>query len=150
MLARASDGKLLLYRGNGQAAGSPASAEQIGTGWGGFTALTAGGDFSGDGNPDILARTSDGSLLLYRGNGAGGFISPYPQVGSGWQSLAFLTLVGQGPHQPPPPPPPRRRAVPLRDGRVTINAGDRCTPPGGRCTSPSRSASARATRSRAW
>ena len=128
VLARTSDGKLFLYRGNGAGGWVTGRAEQIGSGWGGFTALTAGGDFSGDGNADILARKSDGSLLLYRGNGAGGFISPYPKVGSGWQSLSFLTLVGQ-PHRPPPPP---AAPVPIRDGRVTINAGDRCTPPGGR------------------
>ena len=30
----------------------------------------SGGDFSGDGKPDILARTREGALLLYRGNGA--------------------------------------------------------------------------------
>ena len=129
VLARTSDGKLLLYRGNGAGGWVTGRAEQIGSGWQGFTALTSGGDFSGDGNADILARTSDGSLLLYRGNGAGGFISPYPKVGSGWQSLSFLTLVGQ---PPPPPPPPPATPVPIRDGRVTINAGDRCTPPGGR------------------
>ena len=128
VLARTSDGKLLLYRGNGAGGWVTGRAEQIGSGWQGFTALTSGGDFSGDGNADILARKSDGSLLLYRGNGAGGFISPYPKVGSGWQSLSFLTLVGQ-PHRPPPPP---VTPVPIRDGRVTINAGDRCTPPGAR------------------
>ena len=79
------------------AAGSPAAAEQIGAGWAGFTALTSRGDFSGDGNPDILARASDGALLLYRGNGRGGFITPYPQVGAGWQSLTYITLIGQAP-----------------------------------------------------
>ena len=84
MLARASDGKLLLYRGNGAGGWVTGRREQIGIGWQPFTALTSGGDFSGDGNADILARASDGSLLLYRGNGAGGFIAPYPKIGSGW------------------------------------------------------------------
>ena len=157
LLARQSDGSLLLYRGNGDsgfigggghdrlrlgrlhraarprglerrrqgrrarprvrrqaaavprqrraAAGSPAGPSRSAPAGAASRRSTAGGDFSGDGNADILARTSDGALLLYRGNGAGGFIAPYPKVGSGWQSLSFLTLVGQ-PHPPPPPPPP--------------------------------------------
>ena len=51
----------------------PAGGGQgIGTGWGQFTALLTG-DWSGDGKPDILARASDGRLLMYRGNGSGGF-----------------------------------------------------------------------------
>ena len=130
VLARASDGRLLLYRGNGKAGWITGNAEPIGSGWGGFTALTANGDFSGDGFPDILARASDGRLLLYRGNGSGRFIAPYPQVGSGWQSLSMLTLIGQG--RRPPPAPPAPPAAPLPDGRVRLNAGDHCVPPGGR------------------
>ena len=30
-------------------------------------------DFDGDGNPDVLARDSSGTLWLYPGNGYGGF-----------------------------------------------------------------------------
>ena len=133
VLARQSDGTLLMYRGNGASGWVTGRAEKIGAGWGGFTALTARGDFCGDGRPDILARQSDGALLLYRGNGAGGFIAPYPKVGAGWQSLSFITLVGEGPSRPRRHPPRLRpRALPLRDGRVRLNAGDHCTPPGGR------------------
>ena len=44
------------------------------------------GDWSGDGTPDILARTQDGRLLMYRGNGSGGFSTGQgEQVGSGWR-----------------------------------------------------------------
>ena len=49
-------------------------AEPVGSGWAGFTALAAGGDFNGDGKADVLARTSDGALHLYRGNGASGWV----------------------------------------------------------------------------
>jgi hypothetical protein len=67
------------------------SGEQIGTGWGGFTALLAPRDWDGDGQPDLLARTSAGALLLYRGNGAGGFLQPTAkQIGSGWQVFTAL------------------------------------------------------------
>ena len=132
VLARGADGRLLLYRGNGRAGWITGSAEPIGTGWGGFTALTAGGDFSGDGFPDIIARASDNRLLLYRGNGSGAFIAPYPQIGSGWGSLSFITLIGQGRKPPPAAPAPAPPSVPLPDGRVRLNAGDHCVPPGGR------------------
>jgi hypothetical protein len=132
LLARQPDGTLLLYRGNGHAGWITGSGEPIGTGWGPFTALPANGDFSGDGFPDILARQSDGALLLYRGNGSGGFRGPYPQIGTGWQSLSFLMLVGQGRKPPPPAPAPAPPSAPLADGRVRLNAGDHCVPPGGR------------------
>ena len=73
MLARQSDGTLLLYRGNGAGGWRTGIGEPIGSSWQRFTALAGGGDFSGDGKPDVLARQSDGTLLLYRGNGAGGW-----------------------------------------------------------------------------
>ena len=59
-----------MYRGNGAGGFVTGRAEQIGTGWGPFTALLAPGDWSGDGYPDILARTSEGALLMYRGDGS--------------------------------------------------------------------------------
>jgi hypothetical protein len=141
LLARTSDGKLLLYRGNGTG-GFVGPYPQIGAGWQGFTALAAGGDFSGDGKPDVLARTSDGKLRLYRGNGTGGFTSPYPQIGSGWGGFTTILLVSAlaRPAQAPPPapaptPPPEPAAppsAPVPDGNVNLHAGLRCTPVGGR------------------
>jgi hypothetical protein len=131
VLARRGDGTLLLYRGDGAGGWITGAGERIGTGWGAFTALVAGGDFSGDGRADVLARQSDGSLLLYRGNGTGGFVpGTGQQIGGGWNALSLLTLVSQPPSVPAPaivPP-----AVPLPDGRARLDAGVRCTPPGGR------------------
>ncbi len=134
LLARTSDGGLLMYRGDGQ--GGFAGRAQIGSGWQSFTALLAGGDFSGDGKPDILARAEDGRLLMYRGDGDGGFVTGSPeQVGSGWGSLSGLMLSWDppAPAAPPPPPPPSPApAAAVPDGRVRLQAGIRCTPPGGR------------------
>jgi hypothetical protein len=130
VLARAQDGTLLMYRGNGKGGWVTGSGEPIGSGWEGFTALAARGDFSGDGNPDVLARAPDGALLMYRGNGRGGWITGSGEpIGAGWQTLSFITLVGEGRRAAPAPPPP---AAPLPDGRIRLNAGVRCTPPGGR------------------
>jgi hypothetical protein len=135
VLVVGGDGVLLMYRGNGAGGWVTGKSEQIGgSGWGAFTALASGGDFSGDGKPDVLARTSEGALLLYRGNGAGGWVSPFGEpISSGWNGLTFLTLVPTTPAAPAPPgpepvPPP---AVPVPDGNVSLTAGIRCTPPGG-------------------
>ena len=64
---------LLMYRGDGDGGWVTGAAEKIGSGWGPFSSILAGGDFSGDGKPDVLAVNPDGALLMYRGNGAGGW-----------------------------------------------------------------------------
>ena len=86
VLARDADGRLWLYRGNGQS-GFSWPRVQVGSGWGGFTALVTPGDFSGDGRVDVLARDADGKLWLYRGTGTGGWSSGRVDVGSGWNAL---------------------------------------------------------------
>jgi FG-GAP-like repeat/Tachylectin len=133
VLAVNPEGALLLYRGDGAGGWVSGQGEPVGSGWGGFTALAAGGDFSGDGKPDILARQPDGTLLLYRGNGAGGWLTGLGEpIGSGWNGLSYLTLVPASPPPPAPEPaPPAPPATPLPDGNVSLTAGLRCTPPGG-------------------
>ena len=45
-------------------------------------------DRDSDGNQDILATFSDGTLKLYRSNGKGGFIpEARPQIGRGWSAV---------------------------------------------------------------
>ena len=130
VLARQADGVLLMYRGNGAGGWVTGTGEPIGSGWQGFTALVSGGDFSGDGKPDVLARQADGALLLYRGDGAGGWLTGIGErIAEGFNSLAHLTLAAQW---RPPPVPPAPPVAPLPDGSVRLTAGIRCTPPGGR------------------
>jgi hypothetical protein len=43
-----------------------------------------------------------------------------------------MTLLGEGRKPPAAPAPPAPPSAPIRDGRVRLNAGDHCTPPGGR------------------
>ena len=74
VLAIDSGGALLQYRGTGAGGFMPNAGEAIGSGWGAFTALLAT-EFSGDGKQDLLARNTDGLLLMYRGNGRGGFVT---------------------------------------------------------------------------
>ena len=89
LIARTSDGRLYLYRGNGSGGFNPGST-QIGNGWNIFDLIIAPGDFSGDGRNDLIGRKPDGTLWLYRGNGSGGFTSPYPQIGHGWAGFAAI------------------------------------------------------------
>ena len=88
---RASDGALILYAGNGQ--GGFRFAQQVGSGWGAFTAVFSPGDFDGDGHPDVIARAADGTLWLYAGNGSGGWKTPRV-VGNGWNAFTSITSPG--------------------------------------------------------
>jgi hypothetical protein len=123
-----ANGAMLMWTGNG-AGGFAGNATQIGSGWGSFTAVFGGGDFDGDHKDDVLARDSNGALLLYRGNGSGGFAGPAQQVGAGWSTLGPIMLFSD---PPPPPPPAAPPSAPVPDGRVKLTAGIRCTPPNGR------------------
>jgi hypothetical protein len=51
------------------------------------------GDWDGDGNPDVVARDGAGLLLLYPGDGRGGWRSTR-QIGSGWNIMT--AIVGPG------------------------------------------------------
>ncbi|MER7758593.1 VCBS repeat-containing protein [Streptomyces sp. NPDC097619] len=68
LLARDRSGVLWLYRGNGRGT-AVGSKSKIGAGWGGFDRLLGGGDFTGDGRADLIARTTGGTLYVYPGTG---------------------------------------------------------------------------------
>ena len=57
------------------------------------TAILGPGDFSGDGNVDILARDASGYLWLYPGNGAGGWKTRV-KAGSGWNGFTSILVPG--------------------------------------------------------
>jgi SpoIID/LytB domain protein len=63
--------------------------------WFAVSAADGGGysrDWSGDGVGDVLARDAGARLLMYPGNGSGGF-SAARQVGRGWSGMDLVTQV---------------------------------------------------------
>ena len=97
IFAAYQDGSLLLYRGNGAGQFRPGYAT-IGSGWNGIDAMLSPGDFDSDGNTDLIARRPDGTLWLYRGNGAGGWLNGTTpdQIGSSGSWNAFTALFSPG------------------------------------------------------
>ncbi|WP_236240960.1 N-acetylmuramoyl-L-alanine amidase [Streptomyces sp. CC228A] len=93
IIARSSDGGLWLYKATGDRTTPFTRGTKIGSGWQGYTALFPAGDLSGDGIPDMLARSADGSLLIYPGSGSATTpLTKGRKIGSGWQG--FTSLVG--------------------------------------------------------
>lgn len=91
LMLRRADGTLWLYpvTGSGPRFGTP---RQIGHGWGTFDVVLGGVDWNRDGNPDLIARRSDGRLFAYHGNGRGGFSSS-TQIGRGWSGMRTISVV---------------------------------------------------------
>jgi hypothetical protein len=58
-----------------------------------MTAFAPTGDFDLNGMIDFAARRSEGTLLLYLGNGHGGFAGT-KVIGHGWQIFSAITGVG--------------------------------------------------------
>ncbi|MCJ7826795.1 MAG: VCBS repeat-containing protein, partial [Demequinaceae bacterium] len=59
------------YTGDGT--GNVAAPVSITSGWGAVAAVTAPGDVTGDGNPDLVTILASGSLRVASGTGSGGF-----------------------------------------------------------------------------
>jgi hypothetical protein len=90
-------GDLWFYPGTGTGLGA---RKRIGVGgWNGMRELTAIGDVTGDGYPDLLAaKTSDRSLYLYPG-AAGVALGARVRVGTGgWDAMSELAGVGDFDH----------------------------------------------------
>jgi hypothetical protein len=97
VIVRNADGELLLYRGDGKGHWLNGSgADKIGVGWNQFTAILSAGDFSGDGFADVITRNAAGELLLYRGNGKGGWLngSAPDKIGTGWNQWNLIFSPG--------------------------------------------------------
>ncbi|GAA5199638.1 VCBS repeat-containing protein [Microbacterium jejuense] len=96
-------GDLVLYPNLG--GGAIANGPVVGSGWqvmrdvsnagpkpSGLRVFAPGaGDANADGTPDVLARTSAGSLLLYPGNGKGGWLAT-KTINGKWGKSKFITI----------------------------------------------------------
>lgn len=84
------NGDLVLYpNANGKNFGK---SEKIGIGWGSLTVFAA--DFDADGKQDLIAKKTNGDLLLYRGTGKGGFISETRRrIGISWNGMTHISSI---------------------------------------------------------
>lgn len=74
VLTRDGAGRIRLFPGDGAGGLKPGGGAEVDSGWGGRSMFVAARDWDGDGYNDVLAKGSDGVLLLFRGNGVGGFV----------------------------------------------------------------------------
>lgn len=80
-------GSFRLMRGNPN--GTFNQSIPIGKGWGKTQVIAAGIDFDGDHQPDVIAKGANGDLLLYRGNGVGGWAGTGAptKIGNNWSKI---------------------------------------------------------------
>lgn len=88
-------GTLSYYQGNGQGSWFTGWGISIGSSWDAMEKVVAPGDFSGDGKADLIGITTDGTMRLYTGNGAGGWANGSGTViGTGWNIFTFVFSPG--------------------------------------------------------
>jgi hypothetical protein len=88
-----------------------------GRGWGGLHLLTAVGDVTGDGAPDLMAQPRGGALRIYPGNGRTGFRASWRAR----SNLAGNKHVGAGLWNGDGAP---DTLVRLRDGSLNLQVGN--------------------------
>jgi hypothetical protein len=93
LLARKTNGDLMLYTSN-KTGGWAAAGRRVGIGWGGFNLLLSPGSWKGDGKPSVIARKTNGDLMLYTGNGTGGWGGPAARIGIGWHIYNKIITPG--------------------------------------------------------
>ncbi|MBP0458564.1 FG-GAP repeat domain-containing protein [Streptomyces montanisoli] len=72
---------------------TPGYVDKATTGFGGYNIVFGPGDLNGDGNSDLIARDSGGTLWLYPGKGDGTFHAR-TRIGSGWNQFNRITGAG--------------------------------------------------------
>ncbi|MGW0574485.1 FG-GAP-like repeat-containing protein [Streptomyces sp. NPDC002920] len=95
VLVRLGSGAARLYRPSCGAALKPTTSyTALGTGWNQYDVLTAPGDVTRDGRPDLLARnTKTGAVYLYKGTSAGK-LSARVKLYANWKTYKKVVGVG--------------------------------------------------------
>ncbi|MGW8767248.1 FG-GAP repeat domain-containing protein [Streptomyces sp. NPDC055815] len=73
VVTRTLSGELFFHAGVAGASPTFKAPVRIGSGWGVYNQLAGGDDMDGDGHGDIVGRTVEGQLYVYKGLGQGGF-----------------------------------------------------------------------------
>ena len=104
LLARDAGGKLYLYPTSTYGFTGWLPRSVVGWGWDVMDAIIPPGDFDGDGQVDLLARNNAGlarnnagQLVLYKGNGIGGWAGSRV-VGWGWDVMTQIGSAGDFNH----------------------------------------------------
>ncbi|KOU55702.1 hypothetical protein ADK57_43745 [Streptomyces sp. MMG1533] len=96
VLVRLSSGALRLYKPGCNAALKPSTSYTTlgSSGWNQYDVLTAPGDVSGDGRPDLIARnTTTGTVYLYKGTSTGK-LSARVKLYDNWKTYKKVVGVG--------------------------------------------------------
>jgi hypothetical protein len=99
IVARNSTG-LYVYPGNGSSTGYPFQDRfevPGGSDWQKYNQIIGGSDYDGDGTADLMGRTAEGALTLYRGAGDGTFL-PAVAVGTDWGTVTQFAGAGNQPN----------------------------------------------------
>ena len=133
LLARKTNGDLMLYHGTGTVTGGMVyPPARIGGGWEGMNGFAAPGDITGDSRADLLARQANGDLMLYRGTGAGNWSTrPRGSAAAGTSTRSWSARADQWGTTSPPATTQRCPSVPVgRTGIPVRGAGGPPAPPG--------------------
>jgi RHS repeat-associated protein len=94
LLERMPDGRLFMWRGNGVGGFLNGGIVQVGgSGWQVYDAILPT-DWNGDGKVDLIGHKPNGQVILYRGNGAGGFLENGFQISAAFSDWTNVLAPG--------------------------------------------------------
>lgn len=97
LIGRMPNGNLRLYVSNEAGGWENPAGVQIGTAWNQFNTILTPGDWNGDGNPVLLARSTNGNLYEYEDNPAvpGTWVNPQGTlIGTNWGMFRVFMSPG--------------------------------------------------------